>query len=712
MPAVTASRSPSPLDKPVQYLRGVGPQRARLLAQLGIATVGDLVSHYPFRYEEQGRPQTIDTLRLNEPATVIGLVDSAHWRGGFRQAALHAIVRDSTGRMRVTWFNASYLRDRLGRGQALRLYGDIGEHEGLAQMVNPRVEWLDEDEDPKNWDFARTVPIYRVSGSLTSGQIAKMVEAGLTEALPSLGETLPPSLLTRHGFPGLRDAVTWMHHPPGMEQSRSARRRLAYEELLQMQLAISLQRRFTAEYARAPRLLLTEAIDTHIRRRFPFTLTPAQDRVIAEIAADLARERPMTRLLQGDVGSGKTVVALYAALVAVAHRRQCAILAPTEVLAAQHFAGIEQYLAGSRVNRCLLTGKTTPAERQKLLEAIASGHMHLIVGTQALLESKVRFSSLGVVIVDEQHKFGVSQRALLRSKPKQGSGAQKRAQPALVPHYLVMTATPIPRTLSMTVFGDLDVSIIDQLPPGRQPITTRIVRPAEEPQAWVQVRRRIVAGEQAYIVYPLVEESEQLDVKAATAELERVRHDLLPGARIGLVHGRMRAQDKSAAMREFQAGRVDALVSTTVIEVGVDVPNATVMVVQHAERYGLAALHQLRGRVGRGSKPSICLLMTENHGEPSSRRLHILCETRDGFRIAEEDLKIRGPGELLGTKQHGWPEFRVANLIDDVDLLMQARDDAARLVREDPRLLKPEHGPLRAELRRRFRDKVAFIDIA
>ena len=716
--AVRGAGAPSPLEKPVQYVRGVGPTRARHLAELNIHTIGDLLWHFPFRFEDQGRPQPIDSLLLDEPATVVAVVESVRYRGGYGQSNINATVHDGTGKMFVTWFNAGYMRDRLERGQVLRLHGKVGMHQDHAQMVNPSVEWLDPDDDPKNWDYARLVPIYRASARLTSAQIARLVDAALQEGLPAIEETLPADLLAQRGLPGLREAVRAMHQPRDMAEWAAARRRMAYEELFLMQLAISLQRRFTAERAAAPVLTNTEEIDARIRRRFPFPLTPAQDRVVREIAADLGRSRPMTRLLQGDVGSGKTVVALYAALLAVANRRQVAILAPTEVLAAQHFAGIEKFLAGSRVTRCLLTGKVPPAERERALRAIATGQMNLVVGTQALLESKVQFHSLGLVIVDEQHKFGVMQRATIRGKaraPGRASGgatprADRRVQPRSIPHYLVMTATPIPRTLSMTVFGDLDVSIIDQLPPGRQPIVTRIVGEKDEPQAWAEVRRRIAAGEQAYIVYPLVEESEALDLKAATAEVDHVR-ELLPGVEVGLLHGRMRQAAKAAVMREFARGKLGALVSTTVIEVGVDVPNATVMVIQHAERYGLAALHQLRGRVGRGSKPSICLLMSDNRSELAQRRLSILCETTDGFRIAEEDLKIRGPGELLGTRQHGWPEFTVANLVEDVDLLMQARDDAAAMVRDDERLTDVGHGPLRAELRRRFRDKVAFIDV-
>jgi len=698
----------SPADKPAQYLRGVGPFRAKLLEGLGIRTIADLVEYFPFRHEFQGRPQSIDSLDLDEHATVIGVVESVKWRGRFRQQTCRVVLNDSTGTLCVTWFNCSYLKDRLQRGQGLRLFGKVGVDQDVAAMVNPTiVTWLDLEEDPAQWDYDRMVPVYRGTEKLPSRQIARMVETALTDVLNTVQENLPGAICRERQFPGRREAIQQMHYPKSAEEVASARRRLAYEELFLMQLAVMLMRRWSSVRVQSPALPVTSLIDERIRRRFPFALTAAQDQVIREITADLAGQRPMTRLLQGDVGSGKTVVALYAALVAVANHHQCVILAPTEVLAAQHFAGIDRYLAGSRVHRCLITGKTSKAQRDKMLKAIADGRMNLIVGTQALLESKVQFASLGLVVVDEQHKFGVSQRATLR-----GKGPTKRhPSTSRVPHYLVMTATPIPRTLSMTVFGDLDVSIIDALPPGRQPIVTRVVRSADEPEVWLGVRRRIADGDQVYVVYPLVEESDALDLKAATGEVDRIAQDLLPGARVGLIHGRMKKKEKQAAMRAFAVGDFDVLVSTTVIEVGVDVPNATVMVIQHAERYGLSALHQLRGRVGRGSKASTCLLLTDSQGETANERLKVLCETTDGFRIAEEDLRIRGPGELIGTRQHGLPEFRVANLVEDTDLLLQARDDAARVAREDPKLESPAHAILRVDLRRRFRDTIAFVDV-
>jgi len=704
------------LDKPVQFVRGVGPYRAKILADMGIETVADLIEYFPFRHEVQPPPRAIDTLLLDEPATIIGVVDSVRssgggWGGRFGKPTLRVKISDGTGRAKITWFNASYLQDRITRGQVLRLYGKVGVDNDLAQLINPSVDWLDAEADPATWDYAKMVPVYRATEKLTSGQITRLVDEVLDDAVHAVADPLPETIRRQREYPSRAKAIFTMHRPRELEELNPARQRLAYEELFLMQMAILLQRRWAAKRAGAVAMPTIEKVDHRIRRRFPFTLTDAQNRVIEHIKSDMNRTTPMTRLLQGDVGSGKTVVALYAALVTVANRHQCAILAPTAVLADQHFKGIEKYLAHSRVRRCLLTGKTTKKDRDRLLREIAEGKMDLIVGTQALLERQVRFASLALVVVDEQHKFGVAQRATLKGAHSKKGADKKDSRVQKVPHYMVMTATPIPRTLSMTVFGDLDVSIIDQLPPGRQPIKTRVVTERTEAQAWLEVRRRIAEGDQIYIVYPLVEESEALDLKAATVEVDRVSHELLPGARVGLLHGRMKKDAKQSVMQTFASGKLDVLVSTTVIEVGVDVPNATVMVIQHAERYGLSALHQLRGRVGRGSKPSICLLMSDSQTEPARRRLNVLCKTTDGFRIAEEDLRLRGPGELLGTRQHGFPEFRVANLIEDADLLLQARDDAAQIVRDDPGLKSPSHSHLKAELRRRFRNKVAFMDV-
>jgi len=674
-----------PLKMPVQYLRGVGPARAAAFAALGVHTVADLLWHLPFRHELVPRSVPIGALRCAETATVVGTIRRVRVSRGASRGSVVVDVEDGTGRCRVRWFNSSYLRDKLLVGGVIRFTGRVEDGNGRAAFVNPTYELIEPGADPFAGDRDQFIPVYPATAQLASGAIARCVRAALDVALPHVSETLPEELRERRALPRLATAIARVHHPTSATDVEVARRRLAYDELLVMQLAMQLRRQQRRSARHAPRIVVTPLIDARIRARLPFALTAAQERAVREVSADLASEKPMGRLLQGDVGSGKTAVAVYAALAAIADRAQVAMLLPTEVLAQQTYLRFAQYLAGSRVRSTLLVGGMSRAERADILKRLEHGEIDLAAGTHALLEPDVRFRRLGLVIVDEQHRFGVSQRGRLRRK-------------GTSPHYLVMTATPIPRTLAMTLYGDLDVSVIDELPPGRTPIATRQVGPSERERAaaWAEVRARLAAGEQAYVVYPLVEESEALELKAATREAETLRAGALAGFRVGLVHGRMRAEEKHRVFEEFRAGRMHALVSTTVIEVGVDVPNATIMVIEHAERYGLAQLHQLRGRVGRGQRPSCCLLMAGTRGAEAAQRLQIICATTDGFRIAEADLRLRGPGELVGTRQHGLPMFRAANLNDDLELLMQARDDAAGIVRRDPDLKLPAHGALRA----------------
>jgi ATP-dependent DNA helicase RecG len=466
-----------------------------------------------------------------------------------------------------------------------------------------------------------------------------------------------------------------------------------------MELGVTLRKRLKTLNHSAEPLRCSEEIDRRIRKRFPFEMTSAQNRIIGEIVSDLSDTIPMHRLLQGDVGSGKTVLALYAALVAVANRKQVAMIAPTEILAEQHYESLRRYLADSRVRFCLLTGGTPTAERKKIIEGIANGKIGIAVGTHALLEEKIEFNDLGLAIVDEQHKFGVLQRAAVLAKGR-------------TPHYMVMTATPIPRTLALTVFGDLDVSVLDEMPPGRRPVTTKAVPPDRREEAYAFIRRRLDAGEQAFFVYPLVEEDRSDDIKAATEESERLAVGPFDGYSVGLLHGQMPPHHKDDIMRRFREAGIQLLVATVVVEVGLDVPNATVMVIEHAERFGLAQLHQLRGRIGRGSKPGFCLLFADAATEEAKKRIEIMTRTSDGFRIAEEDLRIRGPGEFFGTRQHGLPPLKVANLIEDVDMLLLARRDAAGILKNDPKLSDPKHAPLREALHANFAEVIHLIDAA
>ncbi|MEK6642991.1 MAG: ATP-dependent DNA helicase RecG [Planctomycetota bacterium] len=696
----TAPRAAGPraitLEDGIQFLPGVGPRRAEQFAKLGVQTVGNLLDYLPARHERH-EFRTIENLDEGMIATIVGRVGAIRSQGGRQGSRVTATLIDNTGRCSLTWFNASYVLDKVEQGMHLRATGKVTEFGQLPQMVNPRFEVLGDDAQPVNEKLpARLEPVYPASMEIPSRFISRLIASNLDRMVSLVREWYPPEFARQRRLLPRRQALLAIHRPTDERELAAARKRLAYDELLLMQIAVTLARRNRSALDTAAAMPCTVLIDQRIRRRFPFKLTAGQDRAVAEIVADLGTTRPMHRLLQGDVGCGKTVVALHAALTAVANKHQVAIMAPTELLAQQHARAISAYLDGSRVRHGLLVGGMPARQRKEMLTAIAAGEMDIVVGTHALLQGDVAFAQLGLVVIDEQHRFGVRQRATIRGK-------------GLAPHYLVMTATPIPRTLALTVFGDLDVTTIDELPPGRTPIQTQVMGPGRHETAWEFVCKQLEDGRQAYVVYPLIDESDTSEAKAATTEFKRLGQRVFSKQTIGLLHGRLDGDERARVMSEFTAGRIAVLVATTVIEVGIDVPNATCMVIEHAERFGLSQLHQLRGRVGRGAHRSHCFLLTETPVAAEHQRLAVLAKTTDGFKVAEEDLRIRGPGEMLGLRQHGLPELRVADLIEDADLLRLAQRDAGQIVRMDSSLTQPQHEGLRAALKSRH---VEMLNVA
>jgi len=686
------------LSTPVQYLKGVGPARAEIFAKLGVRTVADLIEYFPRDWVFAPEPTKIGQMKPQENATIVGRVESIDFRQHRRPPVFEVIVSDDTGVCRIVWFNGGYLRNQIQLGQFLLASGKTSIYRHQLQMTNPKFMTLDEARTEPQEPFSGGV--YPASGRLTSRQIKKILLPVLDRLDSLVEEFHEEGCLKEIGLIGRKDALAWIHMPPDEDKLHQARRRLKYDELFLMQLGLAFRRYRAQHAARATPCVRTDEIDSRIRRRFPFLLTEDQNACIAEIAEDMGRTTPMNRLLQGDVGSGKTVVALYAALLAIANKAQAAIMAPTEILSCQHFLSIERYLKDSQVRRVLITGGMTGKKRDEVLAQIRQGRIDIVVGTVALLQKDIEFRNLGLVVIDEQHKFGVHQRAELR---KDGA-----------PHCLVMTATPIPRTLAMTAFGDLDVSMIKHCPPGRGTVVTRWVDRKDRGRAYDFIRDRLRAGKQAYVVCPRIAAVEETgkDIKAVTDTWKELSERVFPEFKVSLLHGRMSSDEKQQVMAGFRKGQIDVLVSTVVIEVGVDVPNATIMVIEGADRFGLAQLHQLRGRIGRGESKSYCLLFAETDNEAAKSRLEVMTRTHDGFEIAEQDLKIRGPGEMFSARQHGLPDLKIANIIDDYDLLVIARRYAFQLVGSDPTLAKPEHRGLRRALIARFGNSLGLVDVA
>jgi ATP-dependent DNA helicase RecG len=670
-------------------LPGLPPARRELLARLDILTVGDLLFHFPRAYEDLSDVRPIARLAAGEMQTVRGEVVELEGRSLADGRCVVSVVisDDNTRVVEGTWFNQPGAARRFRYGQWVAFSGRPKWYREHWQITTPRVQFLDGPGDKAG---AGLVPVYPLTEELRPEHLRVTMGRALDRFATRIPDVLPEKLRERHGWPSPAEALRAVHQPASLEDAQRGRRRFVYEEFLILQLALALRRRGLRDREQAPVLKTTPVIDARIRRLFPFQLTSDQDRAVRVIATDLASGRPMQRLLHADVGAGKTAVAVYALLVAIANKHQAALMAPTEVLARQHDRTLDAYLAGSRVRRLLLTGGLSTRERRAALAALANGDIDLVIGTQALAQEGVRFSKLGLVVVDEQHKFGVHQRASVR-----------RLGPDS--HYLVMTATPIPRTVALSVFGDLDATVLRGLPPGRQPVRTRRVTEERREQVFEDLRQGLRAGRQAYVVCPLVEDSPASEeVKAATATFDQLRSGPFRDFRLGLLHGRLSEEQKAAVMDEFRAGKLDLVVCTTVVEVGVDVPNATLLVVEDAERFGLAQLHQLRGRVSRGTVAGECILFAQPATEESEKRLQTVTRSSDGFALAEADLRLRGTGAIFGARQHGAGDLRFGSLVSDAELLGVARNDAFALVAADAGLARPEHAALREAVERRY----------
>ncbi len=676
-PQSDARDLPDVSGQPITDLKGIGAKRAEQYARLGIETIGDLIWHLPHRYDDFSRVRLIADVEEGESLSVVAnLRGFSTRRFAYKKEILQGVFSDGSGTIRTTWWNQSWLKNRLTTGKTYRLSGVVGLYMGHKTLENPYFE----EVGPNVIKEGPILPVYGLTAGLSSSDVSRQVQQALRQGLPSLQDPLPESLRSDHDLLPLADALRQIHAPDTPEELDNARRRIIFDEFFYLQLGVQ-RRRQEIQHLNAASMTADDHLLAEYETALPFVLTGAQERTLDEVRRDMARRAPMSRLIQGDVGSGKTVVAAGAMLTAAASGFQSALLAPTQILAEQHFRSLSKLLQDVELadsagpNVTLLTGRVTGKEREAALAGLADGSVQVVVGTTALIQESVDFANLGFVVVDEQHRFGVGQRAAARDKGGESA----------VPHLLVMSATPIPRSLALTVYGDLDVSVIDEMPPGRTPIKTKRFLPTERERLYSFMRRQVRDGRQAYIIYPLVEESETLDVGAAVDAHARLNEEIFPDLRVGLLHGRLKGSEKDEVMRAFAGGELDILVSTSVVEVGVDVPNATFMLIEDAERFGLAQLHQFRGRVGRGGHESYCGLISRVTAGIQAERLEALAETTDGFVLAEKDLELRGPGDFLGTRQSGLPELKLANLSDTATLHL-AQEAAQDLLRQDPDL--------------------------
>ena len=684
------------LRSPVQFLKGVGTQRAEILERIGIRRAADLLFYFPRDYQDMTERREIDQLEEgNKLQTIVGTIEE--WsRKSTKRGEMLTLAVDCNGKgyVKGLWFKMPFIIRDFAQGRRVMLTGKPKFDHPFWIMMHPQITYLADNEDEDTVE--PFLPIYPLTEGLKQFHLRRIVRNMLPVFTPMLEEVFPDAFLQEHKLLRIGEAVRAIHFPQDHTEKLWALRRFVYQELFILQLGLAMRRLQHQTHLKASPMTLDPKIDAQIRQRFPFELTKAQERVIKEIVSDMSQPVPMNRLLQGDVGSGKTIVAVYAMLLAAANGYQSVFMAPTEVLARQHLRTLTRLLENSQVNIAPLFGGQKASERTKVLRNISTGSAQIIVGTQAIVYGDIPFHKLGLVIIDEQHKFGVMQRAAL--KVPMGKNGEK-----FDPHYLVMTATPIPRSVTMTLFGDLDVSVMNEMPPGRQPVKTYVAEPERRAAWWDFVARKITEEHwQGYVVVPLVEESENFDARSLLEVYEQLSTGPLRGFRLGMIHGRMSTDEKEKIMFDFRTGEIQILVATTVIEVGVDVPNANLLTIENAERFGLSQLHQLRGRIGRGRNPGYCTVFYNAPTDDAQKRLKAFEKMSDGFKLAERDFEIRGGGDLFGTQQHGIPPFRIADLVRDRDVLLEARGDAVALVRVDPGLSRPEHARLRKQMLSRY----------
>jgi ATP-dependent DNA helicase RecG len=680
------SSTPAALDAKLTVLQGVGPKNAETFAKLGMITLGDMLYYYPRRYDDYSQLKPIKDLFYGEQVTVIGTIQSVHTRQirGGKASIVEVIISDTTGGLRLSYFNQPWLANRFKQGNAISVSGKVDQYLGRLVMNSP--DW--EPVEVENLHTNRIVPVYPLAERITQKWLRNVMKQVVEYFAPAVVDAIPESVRSAARVMPLGEALLQVHFPSSQEKLKAARERLAFDEIFYLQMGVLRQRRDWQSVDARRFSLSDERLDS-LKTNLPFTLTSAQQKAIADIRADLDSGKPMNRLLQGDVGSGKTVVAAFAALIITSNNAQAAIMAPTSILAEQHYRNFTRLLTESLKPEeiRLLTGDTPESEKEEIRNGLANNTIKIVIGTHAVIEPNVQFADLQFVVIDEQHRFGVEQRAELRSK---GTN----------PHLLVMTATPIPRSLALTLYGDLDISVMDEMPAGRIPINTFVLRPQERERAFTLLRGQIKDGKQAFIIYPLIEESEKIEARAAVDDYETLSKEVFPDLKLGLLHGKMRPTEKDETMLKFRDKAYDILVSTTVVEVGVDVPNATVMLIEGADRFGLAQLHQLRGRVGRGSDQSYCLLIPTREDATENERLQAMAESNDGFFLAEKDLHLRGPGEFLGTRQAGFANSLRMASITDVKLIEKARVQAAAVFEKDADLSQPEHKLLAESLGR------------